>query len=136
MLKKIIVVIFRHGNLFCIILFYYIKFLIFSQYAKEFLEISELIDIERKIEMYKAMFYCNDRGDRDINYIKAEDLKIELMAGGLNWEQQQFIMDRVQPNEWREVLVYHYAHYRKHVHTKGLSHNVCLSGIIRSFCLG
>ena len=64
---------------------------------------SELIDIERKIELYKAMFYCNGRGDRDPNYIKAEELKIELMAGGLSWEQQEFIMERVQPNEWREV---------------------------------
>lgn len=29
------------------------------------------------------------------------------MAGGLNWEQQQFIMERMQPNEYREVFYGH-----------------------------
>ena len=61
------------------------------------------MDIQRKMELYKSMFYCNVRGDRDPNYIKADSLRIELIAGGLNWQQQDYVMDKMQPNEWREV---------------------------------
>ncbi len=53
--------------------------------------------------LYKAMFYCNQEGDRDPNYIKAESLKIELIAGGLSWPQQDYVMEKMKPNEWREV---------------------------------
>ena len=53
--------------------------------------------------LYKAMFYTNVESDRDPNYIQADSLKIELMAGGLNWTQQEFIMDRMKPNRFREV---------------------------------
>lgn len=49
------------------------------------------------------MFYCNTESDRDSNFIKAESLRIELIAGGLNWKQQEFIMDRLQPNAFFEV---------------------------------
>ena len=41
-------------------MFYCVMFVIvvFSQYCKELLEISDLIDIERKMDLYKQMFYC------------------------------------------------------------------------------
>ena len=52
------------------------------------------------------MFYHNRRGDRDGNYIKADSLKIELIAGGLNWKQQQHIMNKMEVNNWGEVNVY------------------------------
>ena len=55
------------------------------------------------MELYRAMFYCNAESDRDPNFIKAESLRIELIAGGLNWKQQDFIMDRLQPNAFMEV---------------------------------
>lgn len=74
-----------------------------SEHCKKLIEICELTDIERKLELYRSMFYCNIPGDRNANYIKAESLKIELMAGGLNWDQQDYIMDRMAVNEWREV---------------------------------
>ena len=59
------------------------------------------------MELYKAMFYCNIESDRDNNFIKAESLRIELIAGGLNWKQQEFVMDRLQPNHFMEVLYFH-----------------------------
>ncbi len=55
------------------------------------------------MDLYKMMFYCNVRGDRDANYVKAESLRIELIAGGLSWDQQEYIMDRMKVNQWREV---------------------------------
>lgn len=58
------------------------------------------------MDLYKAMFYCNVESERDNNFIKAESLRIELIAGGLNWKQQEFIMERLQPNSFFEVNLY------------------------------
>ena len=63
-----------------------------SPLSKHLLEMCNLADIERKLNLYTMMFYHNRRGDRDGNYIKADSLKIELIAGGLNWKQQQHIL--------------------------------------------
>lgn len=78
-------------------------YFLFSPVSKHLLEICDLIDIQRKMELYKSMFYCNTGSDRDTNYIKSESLRIELIAGGLNWKQQEFIMERLQPNLFMEV---------------------------------
>ena len=41
-------------------MFYCVMFVIvvFSQYHKELQEISDLVDIVRKMDLYKQMFYC------------------------------------------------------------------------------
>ena len=78
---------------------------IYSSYCKELLEVCNLADIERKIALYRAMFECNSLGDRDPNYIKCESLMIELMAGGLSWPQQEYIISQLEPNEWKEVCI-------------------------------
>lgn len=75
-----------------------------SSYCKELLEIANLADIERKIALYRAMFECNASGDRDPNFIKCESLMIELMAGGLSWAQQNYIIGQLEPNDWKEVF--------------------------------
>lgn len=75
----------------------------FSAYCKNLLNICDLADIERKLQLYKQMFYCNSSGDRDPNYIKCESLMIELIAGGLSWQQQDYVMSQLRPNSWREV---------------------------------
>ena len=49
------------------------------------------------------MFYCNAGPERDANFIKAESLQIDLIAGGLNWKQQHHIMERLKPNIMSEV---------------------------------
>ncbi|ELT92842.1 hypothetical protein CAPTEDRAFT_224063 [Capitella teleta] len=82
-----------------------------DEYCKKLLEVCELTDIERKIELYRAMFYCNVPGDQNANYIKAESLRIELMAGGLNWDQQEYIMERMAVNDWREISFLDYLAY-------------------------
>ena len=79
--------------------------------SKHLLEICNLLDIERKMDLYKAMFYCNVESERDNNFIKADCLRIELIAGGLNWKQQEFIMDRLQPNSFFEVSFLDYLVY-------------------------
>lgn len=79
--------------------------------SKYLLEICDLLDIQRKMELYRAMFYCNAESDRDANFIKAESLRIELIAGGLNWKQQDFILDRLQPNAFLEISFLDYLCY-------------------------
>ncbi|KAH9510115.1 hypothetical protein Btru_043506 [Bulinus truncatus] len=79
--------------------------------SKQLLEICDLLDIERKMTLYKAMFYTNVKADRDPNFIKADSLKIELIAGGLNWKQQEFIMEKLQPNYYNEISFLDYICY-------------------------
>ncbi|GFS03619.1 hypothetical protein ElyMa_001154700 [Elysia marginata] len=80
-------------------------------WSKHLLEICDLLDIERKMTLYKAMFYTNVNSDRDPNFIKADSLKIELIAGGLNWKQQEFIMEKLQPNFFNEISFLDYICY-------------------------
>ncbi|XP_067932252.1 myosin-2 heavy chain-like [Watersipora subatra] len=80
-------------------------------YCKELLEISNLADIERKMELYRSMFQCNASGDRDPNFIKCESLMIELMAGGLSWQQQEYVISQLEPNEWKEISFIDYLVY-------------------------
>ncbi|XP_078677837.1 uncharacterized protein LOC144914153 isoform X1 [Branchiostoma floridae x Branchiostoma belcheri] len=75
------------------------------------MELTNLMDIERKMALYKAMFYCNVNSDRSANYIKADSLRIELIAGGLNRYQEEYIMSRIQINEYREVSFLDYMAY-------------------------
>jgi hypothetical protein len=49
------------------------------------------------------MFYHNIPTYSDTIYVTEESLKIELMAGGLNWSQQQFAMEKMEPNTLGEV---------------------------------
>lgn len=53
--------------------------------------------------LYKSIFYCCGDGDTHPNHIRIDNLKIELMAGGLSWEQQDYVIDKMNPNEYREV---------------------------------
>lgn len=62
-----------------------------------------MADIERKLDLYKAMFYHNTQSDRDSNFITSESLKIELIAGGLNMKQQAYIMEKMEPNDFGDV---------------------------------
>lgn len=79
--------------------------------SKHLLEIVDLLDIQRKMDLYKNMFYCNVESYRDSNFIKAESLRIELIAGGLNWRQQEYVMDRLQPNIYMEISFLDYLVY-------------------------
>lgn len=79
------------------------KYLFFSPISRHLLEVCDLLDVQRKMDLYKMMFYCNVESDRNVNFIKADSLRIELIAGGLNWKQQEYIMVRLQPNSFNEV---------------------------------
>lgn len=67
------------------------------------IRLANLTDIERKMALYKNIFYCSGDGDTHPNYIKVDNLKIELMAGGLNWQQQDYLIEKLNPNAYREV---------------------------------
>ncbi|KAH3820045.1 hypothetical protein DPMN_121789 [Dreissena polymorpha] len=79
--------------------------------SQRLLEICNLADIERKLDLYKAMFYTNTQSDRDANFITSESLKIELIAGGLNWKQQHYIMEKMEPNDFRDISFLDYMCY-------------------------
>lgn len=77
----------------------------FSELSKHLLDICNLGDVERKLELYKAMFYHNIPSYRDTNYVTSDSLKIELIAGGLNWKQQEFVMEKLEPSRYGEVNI-------------------------------
>ncbi|XP_052104237.1 zinc finger CCCH domain-containing protein 13-like [Mytilus californianus] len=79
--------------------------------SRQLLEICNLLDIERKLDLYKAMFYTNVPTYRDSNYVTEESLKIELMAGGLNWSQQEYVMEKMEPNTFGEISFLDYMCY-------------------------
>ena len=59
--------------------------------------------MERKIGLYRNMFYWNTCSDRSKNYIKATALRIELIAGGLSRVQEDYVMEKIEQNIYREV---------------------------------
>ncbi|ESP04567.1 hypothetical protein LOTGIDRAFT_237315 [Lottia gigantea] len=79
--------------------------------SKHLMEMCNLADIERKLDLYQSMFYHNIPCYRDSNFITSESLKIELIAGGLNWKQQKFIMEKMEPNDWGEISFLDYMCY-------------------------
>ncbi|KAL4226193.1 hypothetical protein ACF0H5_014179 [Mactra antiquata] len=79
--------------------------------SQKLLEICNLADIERKLDLYKSMFYTNTPSDRNGNFITSDSLKIELIAGGLNWKQQQYIMQKMEPNDFGEISFLDYMCY-------------------------
>ncbi|XP_069142672.1 eukaryotic translation initiation factor 5B-like [Argopecten irradians] len=79
--------------------------------SQHLLEICNMADIERKMELYKAMFYHNIPSYRNNNFITSESLKIEMMAGGLNWTQQDYVMEKMEPNKFGEISFLDYMCY-------------------------
>ncbi|XP_033745323.1 LOW QUALITY PROTEIN: uncharacterized protein LOC117330881 [Pecten maximus] len=79
--------------------------------SQHLLEICNMADIERKMELYKAMFYHNIPSYRNNNFITSESLKIEMIAGGLNWNQQDFVMEKMEPNKFGEISFLDYMCY-------------------------
>ncbi|XP_078339440.1 uncharacterized protein LOC111107058 isoform X2 [Crassostrea virginica] len=82
-----------------------------DELSKHLLDICNLGDVERKLELYKAMFYHNIPSYRDTNYVTSDSLKIELIAGGLNWKQQEFVMEKLEPSRYGEVSFLDYMCY-------------------------
>ncbi|XP_071961560.1 uncharacterized protein [Antedon mediterranea] len=79
--------------------------------SQHLIDISDLMDIERKMELYKAMFYCNVNSERSDNHITSESLQIELRAGGLNRAQEQYVMKLMKPNEYSDISFIDYMAY-------------------------
>ncbi|XP_061187777.1 uncharacterized protein LOC133195840 [Saccostrea echinata] len=82
-----------------------------DELSKHLLDICNLADVERKLELYKAMFYHNIPSYRDTNYVTSDSLKIELIAGGLNWKQQEFVMKKLEPSRYGEISFLDYMCY-------------------------
>ncbi|XP_022107844.1 LOW QUALITY PROTEIN: uncharacterized protein LOC110988534 [Acanthaster planci] len=82
-----------------------------DSFGKYILDKTDLLDIARKMALYKSIFYCNVNSERSENHITAESLRIELMAGGLNREQERYIMSKMNPNEYGEISFFDYMAY-------------------------
>ncbi|XP_063953968.1 glutamic acid-rich protein-like [Lytechinus pictus] len=72
---------------------------------------SDLLDIQRKMDLYSSMFYCNVSSERDDNYVTVETLRIELKAGGLNRFQEDYIISKMNPSEYNTVSFLDYMAY-------------------------
>jgi zinc finger CCCH domain-containing protein 13 len=79
--------------------------LLISSYCKELIAAVNLLDIDRKLQLYKQMFYCNEPSDRLPTHIRVDALRIELMAGGLSWKQQDYVIEQLQPSGWGDVSI-------------------------------
>ncbi|XP_072051146.1 uncharacterized protein [Amphiura filiformis] len=81
-------------------------------FGKYLVDQSDLMDIERKMTLYKAMFYCNiNASEHGANHVSAESIRIELLAGGLNREQERYVMSRMNVNENSEISFFDYMAY-------------------------
>uniref|UniRef100_H2Y9S6 Uncharacterized protein n=1 Tax=Ciona savignyi TaxID=51511 RepID=H2Y9S6_CIOSA len=76
---------------------------IIDDQTRQWMEVNDLADMERKIALYRSMFYWNTSSDRSSNYIKVTSLRIELIAGGLNRDQEEYVIAKIEPNRFREV---------------------------------
>lgn len=76
---------------------------VLDEQTRQWIEINDLVDMERKIGLYRNMFYWNTCSDRSKNYIKATALRIELIAGGLSRVQEDYVMEKIEQNIYREV---------------------------------
>ncbi|OAF66490.1 hypothetical protein A3Q56_05779 [Intoshia linei] len=82
-----------------------------DSYCKKLLEISDTVDIQRKMVLYRSLFYCNLEYQTDKNYISSQILKIELIAGGLNYDQQKYVINRLTQNIYNEISFIDYLTY-------------------------
>lgn len=76
---------------------------VLDEQTRQWMEINDLVDMERKVGLYRNMFYWNTCSDRSKNYIKATALRIELIAGGLSRVQEDYVMEKIEQNIYREV---------------------------------
>ncbi|XP_012945585.1 trichohyalin, partial [Aplysia californica] len=79
--------------------------------SKHLLEVCNLADIERKLALYRDMFYHNIQSGLDPNFISADSLRIELIAGGLSWLQQQYVMEKMEISIANEISFLDYMCY-------------------------
>lgn len=49
------------------------------------------------------MFYCNTNAEHGKNHVTAESVRIDLIAGGLNREQERYVMSKLKVNDDCEV---------------------------------
>ncbi|XP_071490763.1 uncharacterized protein [Diadema antillarum] len=80
--------------------------------GQELLDHSDLLDIQRKMDLYSSMFYCSGtNGDRNDNFINKESLRIELKAGGLNRTQEDYVIEKMNADEHNKISFLDYMAY-------------------------
>ncbi|XP_033647998.1 uncharacterized protein LOC117307368 [Asterias rubens] len=82
-----------------------------DSFGKYILDKTNLLDIARKMALYKNIFYCNVNSERSVNHITSESLQIELIAGGLSPDQERYIMSKMNPDEYGEISFFDYMAY-------------------------
>ena len=85
-----------------------------SEEVQETLENLDNNEIERRLDLYRTMFDCSATHGSLVSesstkfptiWIPLEEFKIELIAGGLSPEQQDFLLSKFQTNKFGEVFL-------------------------------
>ena len=74
------------------------------------LQTLDYMELERKIEFFREMFYMNGEESRG-NYIQVDALDVELAAGGLDGEERKEIIEEIHTDESGAISFIDYMAY-------------------------
>jgi len=66
---------------------------VLDAFVKQLVEDLDLFDLECKLGMFRNMFFVT--GDYSVTFITADQLRIELKAGGLNQKQEDHVIGHI-----------------------------------------
>lgn len=86
------------------------KVSVLDEFLKRLVEDLDLFELECKLDFYRKMFFIT--GDFSVNYITADQLRIELKAGGLNKRQEDHVIQHImQSTQTGEISFLDYMAY-------------------------
>ncbi|XP_078343229.1 uncharacterized protein LOC144628969 isoform X2 [Oculina patagonica] len=86
------------------------KVTILDAFVKQLVEELDLFELECKLDMFRNMFFVT--GDYSVTFITADQLRIELKAGGLNQQQEDHVIGHIlQSTDTGEISFLDYMAY-------------------------
>ncbi|XP_022805080.1 DNA ligase 1-like [Stylophora pistillata] len=86
------------------------KVTILDAFVKQLVEELDLFELECKLDMFRSMFFVT--GDFSVTFITADQLRIELKAGGLNQNQEDHVIGHIlQSSNTGEISFLDYMAY-------------------------
>ncbi|CAH3016959.1 unnamed protein product [Porites evermanni] len=86
------------------------KVMTLDEFVRQLVEEIDLYELECKLDMFRKMFFVT--GDYSVNFITADQLRIELKAGGLNQQQENHVIGHIlQSTQAWEISFLDYMAY-------------------------
>lgn len=86
------------------------KVMTLDEFVRQLVEEIDLFELECKLDMFRKMFFVT--GDYSVNFITADQLRIELKAGGLNQQQENHVIGHIlQSTQAWEISFLDYMAY-------------------------